>query len=391
MNIWILYLIRGAREWLEPVIEEQRLRHPFREIFMSKLRVFFPLAEIPLYFPKEIRFYLPAFPRENTKAAAVVNELCAAGISRSTIWTPAGPSPYMSVKRYLRLFYRLPGALLFLFYLVRRTSVLDWIDLRILLGREVFRQLLSRHPMVEPIIISDVGPDQRMLWSASSVVGGKALWWQDDHKLIAPLYYVVASAAVLNQDGYETVLRSSPSALIVHRPSVLLKPMRPIPYHPRVGIATNAFFIASKEQRQLLDHIRQLFKVSNLYVRLHPNTELVLTDFPEPWLSIAPFDEPLEEFASKVDIVIVGNSAVQLSLVCEGVPVCHVSGLDPQGFDDYGYLQRRFTYGAKILDTNTISDMTNFFNDPELQVRIADYVRVRDDVNLEGLSRLNSY
>lgn len=391
MDIWILSLIRGAREWLEPAIEEQRLRCPFREIFMSKLRVFAPLAEIPLFFPKGIRFYLPSSPRPNSKAAAVVDELCAAGISRSVIWSPAEPSPYMLVTRYVRLFYRLPGALLFLFYILRRSSVLDCIDLRILLGREVFRQLLSRHQMVEPIIISDVGPDLRMLWSASSVVGGRALWWQDDHKLIAPLYYHVATAAVLNQDGYETVVRSSPSALIVHRPSVLLKLIRPIPDHPKVGIATNAFFIASKEQRFLLKQIRQSLHVPVLYIRLHPNSKLVSTDFPEPWLSIAPFDEPLKEFASKIDIAFVGNSAVQLSLVCEGVPVCHISALDPFGFDLYGYCQRGLIYGAQVLTDNIILDSINFFNDPELQVRIADYVRVRDDVNLEGLFRLNCY
>ena len=382
-------LIRGAREWLEPAIEKQRLRHPFREIFMSKLRVFAPLAEIPLFFSKEIRFYLPSFPRPNSKAATVVRELCAAGISRSIIWTPAEPSLYTIVTRSLRLFYRLPRALLFLFYFVRRSSVLDCIALQILLGREVFRQLLSRHPIVEPIIISDVGPDLRMLWSASTVVGGRALWWQDDHKLIAPLYYVVATAVVLNHDGYERVLRSSPSALIVHRPSVLLKPIRQIPDHPKVGIATNAFFIASQQQLYLLDQIRKFLNVPVLYIRLHPNSKLVSTDFPEPWLSIAPFDEPLQEFASRIDIAFVGNSAVQLSLVCEGVPVCHISGLDPFEFDLYGYCLRRFTYGAQVFVDNIIVDIINFFADPELQVRIADYVRVRDEVNLEGLSKLN--
>lgn len=389
MNIGIVSCLRGAGERLRPAIERQKLRHPHREIIMSKVRVLVPLARIPLSLSKEKRFYLDSWPHPNSKAADVVNELAAAGISRNMIWTPRASQNY-TVSDVVRLLYRLPFTLIFLFIILRRVPRLDSIDLQIILGREVFRQLLHRYPMVKPIIISDVSPDLHMLWSAASVAGCGALWWQDDYHHIESLPYPVAAAAVLNQGGYEAVLYSCPSAVIVRRPSITLKPIRPIPDYPRVGIATNNLFVASKEQLDFLKEIRQALGVDMLYIRLHPNSKLVPLDILAQWITIASFDESLELFASKIDIAIVGNSAVQLKLVCEGLPVLHISGLDPLGFDLYGYCKMGITYGVqKNLGNNILSDITTFYNDSKLQVRLADYVGVRVDVKLEGLSKIN--
>ena len=390
MNIGLLSCIRGAGLRLRPAIEKQQMLHPQREIFMSKIRVFSPLAQMPLGFSKSIRFYLPTFPIPNSKAAAVVNELCCSGISRSMIWTPR-PSQKSTITNLVHLLYRLPFALIYVCIIVRRTPSLDCIDLQILLGRELYRQLLCRHPMVKPIIISDVSPDLHMLWSAAIVAGCGALLWQDDYHHIGSLPYPVAAAAVLNQGGYEAVLRSSSSAVIVRRPSVALKPIRNIPEHPKVGIACNAFFIANKEQRQLLNHFRESLGSAELYVRLHPNSKLVSADFPESWITIAPFDETLEQFALNIDIALVGNSAVQLRLICEGVPVLHVPELDIQGYDAYGYCRRGFVYGSQNIGVDILSEISIHYNNPKLQVQLAEYVGLRDDVHLEGLSRLNCH
>ena len=390
MNTRLLSCIRAAGERLRPVVEKQKLLHPHREIIMSKVRVLAPLAKIPLVLSKEKKFYLDSWPHPNSKAADVVNELAAAGISRNMIWAPRASQNY-TVSDVVRLLYRLPFTLIFLFIILRRVPRLDCIDLQIILGREVFRQLLHRYPMVKPIIISDVSPDLHMLWSAASVAGCGALWWQDDYHHIESLPYPVAVAAVLTQGGYEAVLHSSPSAMIVCRPSVERKPIRKIPDNPRVGIATNNFIVANKEQRELLDQIRQALGVANLYVRLHPNSKLVLADFPEHWITIAPFDESLEQFASKIDIAIVGNSAVQLRLICEGVPVLHLSGLDPLGYDTYAYCKKGFIYGSEKIGVHSLSEMSIYYKDAELQTRLADYVGVRVDAKLEGLSKLNLF
>jgi len=388
LNIGLLVYIRGAGERLRPAIDRQKLRHPLKEIFMSKLRVLAPLTQIPLVLSKEIRFFLPSYPIPNSKAFAVVHELCAAGISRSMIWTP-GSSENYSLTSFVSLFFRLPQALFFLFIVVRRVPDLDSIDLQIILGREVFRRLLARYPIVKPIIISDVSPDLHMLWSAASVAGCGALWWQDDYHHIASLPYPVAAAAVLNQGGYEAVLNSSPSAVIVRRPSIPIKPIRTIPANPKVGIATNNFFVASHKQIELLEQIRQALGVAVLYIRLHPNSKLGIADFPEYLVTIAPSDESIEQFASKIDLVIVGNSAVQLRLICEGVPVLHIPGFDPHGYDAYGYCRKEFIYGSETIGVTILSDVSCHYNDNTLQDRLAHYVRVRDEVNLEGLSKLN--
>lgn len=388
MNIGLLVCIRGAGERLRPAIERQKRRHPLREIVMSKLRVFAPLTQIPLYLSKEIRFFLPSYPIPNSKTAAVVHELYAAGISRRMIWTP-GPSENYTIINFARLLYRLPCALIFIFIVIRRAPSLDCINLQIILGRQVFRQFLHRHPLVMPIIISDVSPDLHMLWSAAAVAGRGALWWQDDYHHIEPLPYPVAAIAVLNQGAYEAVLHSSPLAVRVTRPSITLKPIRPIPDYPKVGIATSNFFIASIEQMKFLENIRQALGVAELYIRLHPNSKLVPADFTAHWITIAPYDESLEQFSLNIDIAVVGNSAVQLRLICEGVPVLHVPGLDPHGYDVYGYCRSGFIYGLEKIGAHILTEINLYYNAPELQVRLADYVSVRDTVKLAGLSQLN--
>lgn len=388
MNVGILSPIRRAGERLRPYIKRQKLLHPFREIVMNKLRIFAPLTQIPLVLSKEIRFFLPSYPTPNSKAAAVFYELCAAGISRSMIWIP-GPSDHYTVTSFVRLLCRLPQALVFLFIVVRRAPCLDCIDLQIILGREFFRHFLHRHPMVSPIIISDVSPGLHMLWSAAMAAGFGAIWWQEDYHHIESLPYSIAAAAVLNQGGYEAVLHSSPSAVIVRRPSIPLNPIRQIPDYPRVGIATNNAFIASQNQKDLLRKICHVFCISEIYVRLHPNSKIVSTDFPEDWITIAPDVEPLKQFASKIDIAVVGNSAVQLRLLFEGVPVMHVPDLDPNGYDLYGYCQRGFIFGADNFDADLLPDISNYYNNPRLKATIADYVGVRVDICLEGLSGLS--
>ena len=387
MNVGILSCLRGAGERLRPAVKEQSLRHPQKEIVMRKLRVLAPLAQVPLFFPKTVRFYLPAFPFKNSKAAAVFNELTSAGISRSMIWTP-GPSQHYTATDFARLLYRLPRALLFLFIMLRRAPLLDYIDLQIILGREVYRHLLLRYPLVKPIIISDVSPELHMLWSAATVAGAGALWWQDDYHHIEFLPYSVVAAAVLNQDGYDVVCQSSPAAMIVRRPSLRSKSIRLIPDKPRVGIATSNFFFASSEQLEFLYQIRQVLCVDVLYVRLHPNSTLTLADFPETWVTIAPVDESLEQFASKIDIAVVGNSAVQLKLVSEGVPVVHISGLDPQDYDSYGYCQREFVFGIQLIQDLRLFDLRKFYSEEISYVKLEEYVGIRDSKLVSDLACL---
>jgi hypothetical protein len=270
----------------------------------------------------------------------------------------------------------------------RRAPHLGLTELQIVVGHVTFRRLLRRHCAVVPIIISDTSPDLHMLWSAAVSQGCRVIYWQDDYHHLWKPAYPVTYAAVLNQGGYEAVRQGSQAALVFRRPSVSPKPMRTIPKNPRVGVATNAFFVASDEQRALLNGIRVALEVRVLELRPHPNSKLSSTDFPESWIKLAATEETIDQFAARLDLVVVGNSAVQLKLACEGVPVLHTSGLDPHGFDLYGYCENGFSFGTRDVRSITLEQVSRHYQNADLAARVRDYVSVREDADAIPLTAL---
>jgi len=237
-----------------------------------------------------------------------------------------------------------------------------------------------------PIIISDVSPTLHMLWSAAVTEGNGAIWWQDDYHHSGPLPQPVVAAVILNQDGLKAVRGKSPEAFVVARDQTPVEQIRAIPTRPRVGVATNAFFLADVTQRRYLNDVLRALGASMLRIRLHPNSRLTAEDFPEPWIEVALPNELLDEFTRTVDFVIVGNSAVQLRLLCEGVPVVHIPGMDPHGFDSYGYVKRGFCFGIERVQSIDVVRIRAFYADPALKEKIRAYVSVSKDEYLGSLS-----
>lgn len=387
MNTSLLTCLRGSGERLRPALSAEKRRRPIRFWLMQPFRVFNALTVMPLFWPSTAVFYLPSFPRTNSKSGAVFDELVNAGIPRSSFWYPPEGAEGRW-RRIVRLLTRLPWALAFLLQLKRRVRRLDNVDLSVVLGRESFRRSLRKTHRVMPVIISDVSPTLHMLWSAATAEGSMVFYWQDDYHHVLRPSYPVTVAAVLNQSGYEAVRQWSAGALVFRRPSVSPKPMRPVPKKPRVGVATNAFFVASSEQRELLNRIREALEVAVLEFRLHPNAKLNPRDFPEPWIKLGSSEETIEQFAARLDLVVVGNSAVQLKLACEGVPVLHTSGLDPHGFDLYGYCANGFSFGTEDLGSITVEQVSRHFQSKELAAKLRDYVSVREGADAMALTVL---
>ncbi|WP_448664959.1 hypothetical protein ACG3SL_09875 [Sphingomonas sp. CJ20] len=338
----LLRCVRAASLRLRPALAAARARRPGRERWVRPLRRFEPLALVPGTLPATARYYLPAHPRPNSKAAAVVAELCAAGVPRAAIWTRDEDR----ARRPLRVAGSLPSGLALLWRIARRAPHLDDVQQQIVLGREAYRRFLRRNPQVTPIIISDVSPELHMLWSAAAAEGNRALWWQDDFHHRGPLAQPVRHAAVLNEAGAAAVRAASPDAFLVRRDTPPPHAPRCIPARPVVGVAVNASFAADAAQRGSLERLREALGAGSIVLRLHPNSMLAGAASPAPWIEVAPRDETLAAFSARIDLCVVGNSAVQLRLLCAGVPVLHVAGLDDDGHDLYGYCAAGLVFGA---------------------------------------------
>jgi hypothetical protein len=356
-------------------------------LLVTRLGFLFPLMQIPFRLPIRARFYLNSKPFPNSKTAAVIAELQSAGISADTIYTQT-PSKAADPWGLLRLIARLPWAISLFFAIIWRFPSLSRQQFQALVGRELYRTLLRRNPLLMPIIISDVGPDRVMLWSAAICERSNVLWWQDDYHHNGPLLYPVTAAAVLNQGGYSAVLSKVPGAKIMARPAINPKPMKNVGQIKRAGVATNRLFSATSEEVALLRHIKNAFKLHSLCLRLHPNGQTPSQDLLEEWIEIAPRNQTLAEFAAQIDLAIVGNSASQLKLVCEGVPVVHLAGLDSHQYDSYGYVKRGYVAGTSSINELDVLQITTFYETEKHKSLINDYTSVNKITDVKALGHL---
>lgn len=383
----LLICLRRSGERLRPALADVRRRRPRLEPFLAPWRVLTQLAEVPLRLPACTRYYIASRIRPNSKAEAVVSELIAAGIDPDAIWTFERQSGHLPARALRAGIWTLRLApMVIRLALARR---LDDSDRQVLVGRAAMRLLLRRTPSAVPVIVSDVSPVLYMLWSAAISLRRAPMWWQDDYHHIGSLPYPVSAAAVLNQGGYAAVLARSPDALITRRPQTVVKLMRAAPSAPRLGAATNASFAATPAQVALLAGLRDQLGGKQLLLRLHPNSPLHGGNLAHPWLAIAPADEPLATFATRIDLAIVGNSAVQMRLLGEGVPVLHVAGLDEHGFDLYGYMREGFSFGSPHLEDVCLEAINRHYADPIVQQRIADFMSLRRDIIIPDLAALS--
>ncbi len=201
---------------------------------------------------------------------------------------------------------------------------------------------------------------------------------------------MVRAAIVLNEGGLAVATDRLPPENIFRRPTQRPASIRPIPIKPRIGVATNAFFNASPDQRAMLARLRRQLGASKLYLRLHPTSNLAEGGATDTWLVVVPSDESLEAYAGRLDIVVVGNSAVQLRLVQKGIPVIHVDGLDSLSFDLYGYVADKIVFGCEDVTQLSLQEVKSFYESDSLGKQLQRLTYLSDETAIQGLQKIRS-
>ena len=126
----------------------------------------------------------------------------------------------------------------------------------------------------------------------------------------------------------------------------------------------NASFGRTPKEWGVLQELRDALEVDILHLRLHPNAKLVASAVPMSWVQIADRSETMVAFARRIDLAVAGNSASQLRLLIEGVPVLHLGGLDPLEYDLYGYVQFGLLPGADCVSRVSLEAIHEFYDSP---------------------------
>ena len=358
----LLACLRRAGARLRSANDLEQSRRPFRWAIFSIVRRFRPLTYLPVKKPKTAVFFVGGIPRPSSKVAAVITELQESGLPvRAVVY--GSPHDNQAAIRGLRFLLRLTWALAFALKVRRRCRRLDDVERQILLNYAFARRWLRDRPGVMPVIISDVSPGLHALWCAAAREGNRAIFWQDDFHHHEYLPYPICAAAVLNLPGLSVVKDRSTALIIARRPTSPPVRLRLIPENPTVGVATNDYFSASPEEVQRLHELADALGRPVLQLRLHPNSRLRASDLAGVRVELAAREEPMADFAARIDLAVVGNSAAQLWLLRNGVPVLHASGLDALGYDLYGYVKKKFVFGATMPLPELLTEVRCFYED----------------------------
>jgi hypothetical protein len=214
-----------------------------------------------------------------------------------------------------------------------------------------YRILLPRWQPAFFLCVSDLSARRIAGGCAANASETPVLYFQDDwhHYTVPP--FRIAAASVLNGTG---LMAARPSlgadCIAVSRGTVPLAPqIRACPQPPkRFGVALNNYF-DQDDVLGLVQRIAGRFPGAEIIVRRHPRSRTPLRAYPDGLVE-APAGQSIAAFAASCDIVLVGNSAVQIGLLLAGVAVIHVGNLDQLWFDAYGYVAAGIVYGISTFE-----------------------------------------
>lgn len=214
--------------------------------------------------------------------------------------------------------------------------------------------------------IGDRSPRRIALAAGAALAGRASLYWQNGYhdRVIPDLRY--ENAAVFNAAGAAAFVGRPTQVWEMDPPaqSVLRKPER----IKHLGVATNAF--AGPEIEAARDRVGIAFPDAEVALRLHPRIETFDAERVPGW-DVRHRSQSLEDFARSCDVVICGNTAAQIEILMAGTPVIHIAGLDPYGFDLYGYVARGISFGGEILQDGAVVDaIRTFYGRPGWRERL---------------------
>ncbi len=347
-----------------------------------------PLLRIPVRVPDDARVFIPGERYPNSKNDAVVRELEAAGLHPEEV-VVRGRRGLSRARLGLRFTLHLPRACSVVMALITRGRHLSLVEAELVVTYVLFRQLLADTPALVPVVLSDTSPDRTALWAAAESLEREVIYWQDDYHHDFPLPFAATWAAVLNPTGRQAV-QSTSKAQVFSRPPRPRQPFRLGAAADTVGIAVNASFKGTPPQMQKLSTVMAALGVEEVHLRLHPTSKLTAADLSAPWLVLAPRDERLEDFASRISVAVVGSSAVQIWLACAGCAVVHVPGLDAQPWDLYGYVRQGVIYGVEDLRDLSLERMTAHYSSEAVNAWLDEYTSFVSDLVPPSLEALVS-
>lgn len=298
----------------------------------------------------------------NSKSGIAYRELSISHLKTNRHRLIVGAKP--NVISYVLRLFRLIILIILFHAMVRRlknSRFLSVLDASVVIGYAAFKDFLDRNPDIAPVIISDTSINYLIMAYAAHCNNG-IFWWQDDIHHTQDPFFKLKGAAFISSDLYKKYSKLIPEKFLLKRNiGRVLKVQVPSSWSA-IGVAVNATFLATESQIARIETIKKITGVHTMSLRLHPTVSKNDIRLPA-WLKVSDPNEPIEDFALRHDLIFVGNSAIQIKIAKEGVATFHISGLDAEGYDLYGYVRDSIVFGEQDINENSMDKLRLFYMD----------------------------
>ena len=243
-------------------------------------------------------------------------------------------------------------------------------DLAFLTACLVAERRFQRAPQAIPVIISDISLRRMVVAVGAALSGNRVLWWQIDYHMTTVMRLGFTDAVAMNGRGASAARDAACAVWALPAPT--LTSITPVARIGTLGHAYNA--IVKTDPVALAEQLRTASAADRILIRLHPRVSKPHpTTLPEG-IEIRPREEALKDFCAIADVVVCGNSAVQLKIAVIGTPVIHMGEMDVGGTDTYGFVASEAILGSPFGKLPSIGDINRFYAQPAVQARISSLI-----------------
>lgn len=231
--------------------------------------------------------------------------------------------------------------------------LLAYVDLR-----ERFR----RSPPAFVVCVSDLTARRIASSCAANSEGIPVFYWQNHVTNYWEPPFQVDAAVACGMTGYRQIGKAlkEPSWICYRGLTDWIERPTPVPDEPRrIGIALNNYVepLSLKSKLQLL---KQEFPCSTLVLRPHPNSRSIFNGLVDDD-RVCSSDGDVDDFARTCDLVLAGNTGLQIEVVARGTAVVHLTGLDTLLYDVNGFVAAGCIFGVESGSTINLPQVNSFY------------------------------
>jgi hypothetical protein len=302
-------------------------------------------------------------PKNRGKLKDAVDILIKSGHKKEEISCIFSP-PITVYARIRRIISRTPKIIYWI--ATNKKEAKDGYEIFTMLLCNMVKEVISKKDVVL-LVISDVSPNRYAFWAAFESCKKKVIWLQHsfDLRCVPKIIFRIDYAIIKSNEGIDFIRENMKNhSNVEFYGDVSANETRKIFIPKRIdqiGIGVNAWF---RPRGEIISKIKKIISTMNMRhvnLLLHPRTtEEVIMECKK--FNFFKLINNNKDFFEKSDLIIVGNSQLQIDVLMEGKPVIHTGGIDFEEYDKMEYCKMGIVWGDNKLKSIDLQALDRFYS-----------------------------